>query len=283
MKKRLIACTTAVVALTTAQNAASDNFFDDVTLVPQLGFQWKTLDFEQDLTGGDILDDEKGDLDVDLPSVSLSLTAIYQKFYVSMKYEGSVSNNSTDSDVPFTSGTDDFGNVLDDTEVDREDFSISLGYNVWEGMNLFVGYLDGKTTLEPTAISSVTNGLGETFYPKNYEQKYEEDGWYFGASYGWRLFNAGTLTVNAAYADLDATYKDNFGSGEDFKFTGDADGYSAGITWSAPLTEKVGYYLDARMQSFDADADEDNGNFPNSKAETQEDITAFTAGIQWYL
>ena len=91
--------------------------------------------------------------------------------------------------------------------------------------------------------------------------------------------------MSAAYADLDATYKDNFFPelDLDFDYEGNADGFSVGINWSAPISKHVGYYFDIRTQKYDANTDDSNGNFPGASAKSEETITAFTAGVQWYL
>lgn len=122
-------------------------------------------------------------------------------------------------------------------------------------------------------------------FGRKYEQTYKEDGIFVGGSYGWKLMDTGTLSFSMAYADLDSTYEDNYfpEDGDDFKYTGDADGFSFGLNWSQPLTEHVGYYLDARTQKYEANTDDDNGNFPGTKSDVKETITTFTAGVQWYL
>ena len=53
--------------------------------------------------------------------------------------------------MPFTAVTDvEFG-ILGETstEVQREDFTVTVGYNVWDNINVFVGYLDGETNFTP--------------------------------------------------------------------------------------------------------------------------------------
>ena len=195
------------------------------------------------------------------------------------------------------------------TNVEREDFSVTAGYNVWGDFTLFAGYMDGETTFTPEPACPTrggdtdfpicgTDGIGLPSVDGNlaqdhfvlglpaYEQTYEEDGWFLGGSYAWKISDVGTLSFSLAYADLDSTYRDNFGgkgSGGDFKFDGDATGLSYGISWSQPLTKRMGYYLDLRSQDYDIDSKDSNGNFPGAKASSQEVITTFTAGLRWLL
>lgn len=289
MKKLALASAVTGAALMITQPASAAGFFEEVTWVPQIGVQLKQLEFDQEFTFDGTT--REGDLEADIPSLALSLTAVYKKGYITLKYEDSLDDVHADSDVPFTDAS---------TEVVRTDYSFTVGYNVWDSVNLFGGYMEGETTFtpearcipvsEPLEFCDVLNegniaqrqlyfGLGD------YEQKYTEDGWFLGASYAWKVKDIGTLSFSLAYADLDSEYKDNFFPEQDgdFKLTGDADGLSFGVTWSQPLTKRMGYYLDLRTHQYDAKTDDDNGNFPGANAKSEETITAFTAGMQWYL
>ncbi|QIB65928.1 hypothetical protein [Kineobactrum salinum] len=299
MKRTLIFSSIAATLLAVHQGASADNLMQDVTWVPQIGVQWKTLEFEQGLVNDSLGFSDSGDFDADLPTLTLAFTAIYGKGYVSFKYEDSINDISTNSDVPFTDA---------DTSVDRTDYSVTLGYNVWKGANVFVGYMEGETTLEPgprcptdVTQAAVCDGsagglsLGGNLAQDHlllglspYRQNYEEDGWFLGASYAWKIADKGTLSVSLAYADLEAKYVDNYllgveGANENFIFDGDSDGLSYGVSWSAPLTSRVGYYLDIRRQSYDMRVNESSGNFPGLVVDTDETMTAFSAGLQFYL
>jgi hypothetical protein len=297
MKIQMMTATAATLALAFPQVAAAAG--DGITWVPQIGFQYKQLEFKQDFTGPVT---DNGSVEADLPSVSLSLTALYNKFYVAVKYEDSLGDPSGYSDVTFTNS---------ETNVDREDLSVTFGYNVWGNGNIFVGYMVGETTLKPTPIcpsqdyyqgpppaehdctsSWLFGGDGNFAFDAflngdpDYKQSYKEDGVYLGGSYGWKVAQMGTLSVSLAYAKLDTVYKDNFTHGDSLvpgKFTGDADGFSLGLNWSAPLTSRVGYYLDVRTQQYKMDSKDATGYWSGVAVETEENILAFTAGIQWYL
>jgi hypothetical protein len=252
------------------------------SIVPGIAFQYKNLSFDETLSGSNV-SQKKGGFDADLPTLALSLAFAYQKFFVSLKYEDSFESN-TDSDVP---GTNPLNGPRTQTSVTRTDFNLSVGYNVWQSLNVFIGYLDGETELEPDPVyfDSRSNNLAwkqQNAGGSAYRQTYEEAGWFLGVSYGWAFTEVGTLSLSGAYAWMDGSYKDNF-SGDPFKFEGDSQGFSLGLTWSAPLTNHVGYYLDLRRQAYDFDGSDKSGNFPGLKVKTEEVITGFTAGIQWYL
>lgn len=262
------------------------------SFVPSIGFQLKNLSFEQDLSVPVFERELSGDLSVSLPTLAVGFVVAYDRFYVSLKYENSFESNA-DSDVPGTAAIDFSASpplvTKAETAVTRTDFSIAFGYNAWRGLNVFVGYLDGETELTPDPI---TTPDGATNFAQNqwekdgstYRQTYQETGGFVGVSYGWVIGEAGTISVSGAYAFMEGTYKDNYYAGK-FRYEGDSQGLSLSVTWSAALTDHVGYFVDLRRQAYDFDGDDDTGNsdFSDSDVKTQEVLTGLTAGIQWYF
>ena len=269
------------------------------SFVPSIGFELKNLAFDQETSGIKDKDGNAvpldGSLDANLPTLAIGMVVAYDRFYAALKYENSFEANA-DSDVP---GTSPLGSESE-TGVTRTDFSIAFGYNAWRGLNVFVGYLDGETELTPDPIwtpgttdvqcgqdSTGACNLAQQQWQdggSTYRQTYQEAGGFLGASYGWVIGEAGTISVSGAYAFMKGTYKDNFYDGN-FKYQGDSQGLSLGVTWSATLSERVGYFVDLRRQAYDFDGSDKTGNprFADSDVKTQEVITGLTAGIQWYL
>lgn len=268
MKRKLLAV--ACAAATFGQMGyAEESFFDKVTWAPTAGVQMKNLSFDQDLIGGgSVLADASGDFEVDMPVLSLGLTAVYDRYYIAIKRDDSFDDALTNTTVPFTGGK---------SSVQREDLSLTFGMNVADGINAFFGYMDGETTLK-----NIT-GFASAQSPR-YEQQYQEDGFFIGASFNLPLQEIGTITFSTAYAFMDGVYEDNFATvGQDFEYEGDSEGLSLGVTWSAPLTERIGYYVDLRYQAYDFEGDDANGNFAGSEVETEEEMLTYSAGLQWYF
>ena len=289
MKNKILAGIAARTVVLLSQQAASDCMMSKITIVPQLGFQMKNLDFDQSLSEGPTsgLGNDSGDFNVDMPTLTASVTAIYAKAYVSVKIENSIGDAIADSSVPFAGP---------EVPAEREDLSITFGYNVWKTMNVFVGYMDGETSVRPTPNCGAPDGSDirdcnaaqlSSDAGQIYQQTYTEDGMYLGASYAWKFVDVGTLSLSIAYAELDGTYEDNynpdFNDDKDFKYEGDSEGLSFGVNWSAPLTKHVGYYVDLRRQSYEMDGEVANANFGGSTIHTEETIIAWSAGIQWYF
>ncbi len=287
----------------------------DFTIIPSIGVQAKNLEFKQELLIDDV--EEVGKFDADIPTYTLGLTFGYKRFYLAFKYEDTLEPAVASSDVPFTNPDNVFylEHGPSDINVERRDFNVTFGGNVWRGLGVFVGYMDGRTKVEPVpvAVNFVFNtddvsllrpeALDTCLDPvlffrcrdtnlaqdavdgggSTYRQTYTEDGFYLGASYAWQIADAGTLAISAAFAALDSTYKDNFfpDNGTDFRYEGDAEGVSLSIGWTAQLTDTVGYFVDLRRQRYDMDGDDKSGNFPNSEVSTEETISGLTAGLRW--
>lgn len=294
----LMTATLATGVITPLQ--AEESGLADFTFIPQLAIQKKNLDFSQKYIGGSG-DGLKGGFDADLPTISLAFTTVYKSMlFASLKYETNFEDSYANSTAPFTNAN---------SAIDRQDFNFTVGMNVWEGLNVFGGYISGTTEIEPmptyiefpgadnrscvaqnsctpTVISNLAKdhqlqGLGQ------YKQTYKENGWFLGGSYGLSLLDTGTLSASLAYALMDGKYSDNYtviGAVQDvsFNFEGDSKGLSLALTWAAPLNNLLGYYVDLRTQMYDMDASDKTGSF-GGKVKTEETITTLTAGLQMFL
>jgi hypothetical protein len=249
---------------------SAESFFDKLTLAPTVAVKMKNLSFDLDHIKGtsSLLASASGDFEVHMPVLSLGLTAAYDRFYIAIKRDDSFDDALTTSTVPFTGGK---------STVQREDMNLTFGMNVAGGVNIFVGYMDGETTL-----TNIT-GFASTQSPR-YTQEYQEDGFFAGASYNLPVEEVGTLTFSTAYAFMDGVYEDNFATqGRVLEYDGDSEGMSLGVTWSAPLTERIGYFIDLRYQSYYFEGDAANGNFVGSEVEAEEEMLTYSAGLQWYF
>ncbi len=243
MKPTSSALTVAVIAsLSGLANAAPD-----ITVVTSLAFQDKALSFDQKYSGNA---SNRAEFSVHIPMVSAGATLAIGKFFTSLKLETNLAETSTTTNETDRSQTLESnlithpGGTLD---VKREDISLTFGVNVWKSLNVFVGYLDGKTELKPDPFCAnpfastspefsvgapetipcsrsnrafqqffIGDNPGQTTPPfyyvagqQAYEQEYSENGFYLGSSYGFNIADAGTLSVSFAYAIMDGRYKDN--------------------------------------------------------------------------
>ncbi len=255
----------------------------------ELGFlgaaalQYKQLTMEQTFKGVSqaIPGGNEGDLSASLPVLSLQIISFYKSFYAVGKVELSIAEQNVESSVPFTRG-----NSALNTDVEREDYSIALGYKLNDVISIFGGFMAGKTTLLPDYCTGCNNlasimqddGFGE------YQQAYEEMGFFGGVSTGWNV-GPGRMGISVAYALMDGKYSDNYrdsyGTAE-FDYEGDSKGLSAALSWTAPITTRLFYFVDARVQQYSMDAADQTGvaPFDNSSVETDETLYGLAGGVQ---
>ena len=311
--KRLYTAVIAVLSLPFSAESISDGPAYRLSL----GLQVKELTYEQEYSsGGSTINEAK--FTAEMPVLTAAFTGVYDRFFATLKYEQSAEKN-IDTDETDRSINDGINPNLisvagSDTAVERKDISFTVGYNVWESLNVFIGVLSGETSLRPhplcanpTAVSGATacTRLNRSFQQflagdfdtnlkqADYIQRYKESGFFIGSSYGWAIGDVGGLALSVAYADMDGSYKDNAndpnniwqGTLERFHYEGDASGTSIGLTWTASLGERAEYYVDLRRQSYSMDADDQTGsvNLSTISLHTDETILGISAGVQYYF
>lgn len=259
---------------------------DTIGFVGAGGVQYKYLQMEQRFYGLEQPFDmeDSGELAAPLPVINVQATLFYRAFYATAKAETSLSGSSSESSVPFTSSGYDV-----DTDVSRDDYSLAFGYRLSDHLSIFSGYMAGETELSPTPCQNCNNaasimhndGFG------NYRQNYEERGFFAGSSLGYSL-EYGRLSSAIALAVMDGQYTDNYRDANgpnSFRYEGDSTGLSLSVSWISPLTDKLFYFLDARVQRYQMDARDESGAdyYDGSRVTTEETITGITAGLQWML
>jgi len=301
----VIAASALIAGQINSDETKNDN---GISFVPSVGVQSKQLTFDQTYSGAQ---SNKAKFSISMPVLSTSLTTAYNKFFLTLKYEKSLSDSSTGTNETLILGGSNLIAIPgSETTVERQDQSITLGYNVWSKLNLFVGYMKGKTTLTPDASCQILNPpslppsncliTNRAFIHaylsgnNNYAQEYTEDGPYVGLSYAWNIADAGVLSASYAYASMDGKYKDNMahdptnffgGTVERFAYSGSTTGNSIGVTWTAPLGETSSYFLDLRQQKYHMSGEDDTGLalYSGVHLSTDETMKSVTAGVQFYF
>lgn len=238
-------CVLSFVVLSSLSSASFA--VDELTFIGSLAYQNKHLTFDQNYSGAATNDAR---FSVNLPMVNAGLTLAIGKFFTAFKVETNLSDTSTTTNETNRSENLE-SNLLTHpggtVDVDRLDVNFTVGYNVWKGLNVFSGYLYGRTRLNPdpfcanpfpsgssefnpgdpetTACSRSNRAFQQFFIGDNpgqetpptfyvpgqdaYEQEYSERGFYHGVSYGFNIADVGTLSASIAYAYMKGKYKDN--------------------------------------------------------------------------
>ncbi len=286
MKKYIVNLMFAGVGLLPLQGLQAS----EVGFMGGFGFQLKQLYMEQNFKGVAELEQPSGDLSATIGVLNLQGVVFYEAMYIALKYEMGLSNDAFDSDIPYTGEATGLY-----TEVTRNDISLAIGLKLNEKITVFGGYMAGETELTPEAIGDcprvvatdpcfnsaskmLHDGFGE------YRQEYIEKGFFVGVSTGWDVA-PGRVNASLAYALMDGEYSDNYQDMEaaiNFDYRGDSQGVSGAVSWLAPLTDSLAYFVDFRVQNYDMNA-KDYSNAPRfdgSRVETTETIVGLTAGLQ---
>ena len=132
-------------------------------------------------------------------------------------------------------------------DVEREDYSISLGYQVTDRFVVFGGYRSGQTSydqLVKTAILPLNGGItSETIDDRSTSFKFKASGPFLGLSYNYPISERGQLGFNVAYAQLDGEYGITEKGARETKMTNSTSGLTYGITWRGTLYKNLSYGL----------------------------------------
>ena len=155
-------------------------------------------------------------------------------------------------------------NVSEEDELgdaNRSDLDLTLGYRFNRNWAAFVGYKDGETDIEFRVRDS---DIVQNEY-------YREEGFFVGGSYSLHFKRAGVLSLTAAYILFDSDLRFTMGAEEEGDdedeppefddlegtFSGDADGFSAGVTWVIPLSEKLAFRTFYKINRYELEVESD--------------------------
>jgi hypothetical protein len=190
---------------------------------------------------------------------ALTGSAVYEDFYLSASFETSLSAEDAGLAVRTRPIPGPGISLPLDTETDFElerfDYSITLGHRVWRGLNLFGGFRYTEFELKAKG----PNVLGEET-----DSKYTEEGIFLGGSYSFRIGSAGSLNFSIGYAFLDVDFSQsniattpppNLFALQEYKFNASARGLSYGVAWTGDISRNWSYTLSLKHQDYSSDDD----------------------------
>lgn len=216
----------------------------DVDVVVGISLGSTTMEFE-----------EKLDANVGFPSYAVFGSASLGNTFATVTWSDSVGSENISEE-------DELG------DANRTDLDITLGYRFNDNWAVFAGYKDGETDIRFRVRD--TDIVQDEFY--------REDGFYLGGSYSWRFQRAGTLSFSAAYIRFDSDLRFTEGFEEEGEeeeeeeealefddlegtFSGDADGYSVGVTWVMPLSERLAFRTLFKINSYELEVESEGLRF----------------------
>ncbi|MFV1998438.1 MAG: hypothetical protein ACC641_10555 [Acidiferrobacterales bacterium] len=201
-----------VMLLTFSSPAVLGGWFDETTVTPIVGITNNTLDYRRAAASGD--------RNTTFNSLSVKLGIAGNKWF------GSVSGEFPLAPGRFTGGAAS-------SDVIRSDYSVSIGYPVLPRISVFGGYLLTNIRLANSLFTENQNDAGP----------------YVGTSIDVYRGNSSTVSINAAYANLNGTAVRDGGSG--FDVYGTTTGSSFGVTWTGKLgKDGRTYILSYKNQNF---------------------------------
>jgi len=285
----------------------------ELTFEPRL--QTGVIDYEFERKGGTRTDTsgdkpitykENGQTSVDtMPFVGVGTTVFANRFFFDIYLQKAFSGADTSStryDYPsweedqlaFPSNT-----LIFDSDFDREEYSISVGYALGSNWALFGGYRTAKASFTETMTQD-----DEINHPdgNNYKEKrrgktnnsLKENGFFFGGAYAFSINEHTSFTLTAAVALLDGKYIERGTVNDEFYINGDktteeiddiianndgdAVGLNLGASWKGRIVENLGYSLGVSSYSYDFNAASKSDEIVSDFSET---ALRFSAGLSY--
>jgi len=187
-------------------------------------------------------------------------------------------------------------NTIINSDFDREEFSVSVGYAVGRQWALFGGYRIAKTSFDNNIAFSEDGAVDNTpvniAVRGNIDSNFKQDGYFLGSAYAFNITEHSVVTLNTALAVLDGEF-DSRGTlllsasidGEPvegfepeeagYDFDGNTIGLNLGVALKGRIVEKLGYTLGVNGYSYDFDAKE------KDVVDLSESVLRFSAGLSY--
>jgi hypothetical protein len=181
----------------------------------------------------------------ELWTLGVSPSLAYRRVFLSLGFERTLGEGSTTGYI--TNGT-----VWSDRRYTRSENNGTLGYNLWEGLSVFGGYLNNVTKTTFTNFTVGSAGLLSYGAAKN-----QEYGPYCGLGYSHQFGQTGSVAASYAYLKGTGRFTQDIpsnASNSQFRSQvsdGDVTGSSFGLSWSAPLAGSVYYRLGYKGTRYD--------------------------------
>lgn len=283
MKKSLMSF--AVVLSTTSLSVAAEEFsWGNVTFQPRVNAGYADYMLEsgsfnsiyKDINGN-IINSGNGPLNLDIDHDELKIdglilgiggTVVSGQFFGDFYYQSTLQETAYSStDEQGVNGDIPYNQYQGDVNAQHDDWAISLGYMINSQWSVFAGYKSGNTDWDqPFRINVRSENDNSLITDGNVDAKFEQDGPFLGTSYSF-LIGPGALTLKAAYAYLDGTYKWNYDqvvyppfSGKDpynslqkVELDGNSNAFSLGISWMQPLANNLGFSIGVNYHKYEFD------------------------------
>lgn len=235
-----------------------------------------------------------------LPYIGIGGTVSYDRFFIDIygfktatgEQKGLSQYSFINQSVPFSNFSETSENfVKGDSDIDRSQYSISIGYNVIDNLVVYTGYRESKTDFDNKLIlSGYTTGLVNEqgsklpleFIPPTavtLNQEFKQRGPFIGAAYGWNIMDKGIFSLNFSVGSFRGTIKESWSLNQGKipvpEVSGDVIGLTLGASWRGEITDNLGYSVAVSGYNFSYDSDN------NNSANFSEKEINFSAGLSY--
>ena len=291
----------------------------DLTIEPRL--QAGVIDYEFEQKPISISDERTGEFANDhgfklisaLSFVGGGVTIFADRFFVDLYLQKAFSGSDTalqsfDFKITDSSGGDTTtieGNYpfIIDSDLEREEYSFSIGYALGAQWVLYGGYREAKTSFSDalSVVTELKGSSGSLEIPFSVTGKgrrrtsFKQDGYFIGGVYAFNIGGFAVISLNAAVAFLDGKYDSRGSLDTEMSATvdgqqvdvpvdptdigtdhnGDTTGISLGAAWKGRIGKSVGYSLGVDGYSYDFEAKQEN------IADLSESVLRFSAGLSY--
>lgn len=282
----------------------------DLTFEPRL--QAGVIDYKFERKGGTgtntagdkpITFNDSGQTSVDtMPFVGAGTTVFANRFFFDIYLQKAFSGSDTSTTrIDYPSYEEDQLAFPSETHIwnsdfDREEYSISIGYALGSNWALFGGYRTAKASFTETITQDdeITDSNGDNYQIKRRgkgSNSLKEKGFFFGGAYAFSISEHTSFSLTAALALLDGEYNqrgainvENYLNGdktleaiEDLSFNsdGDAVGLNLGASWKGRIVENLSYSLGIDRYNYDF------SNSGNEGSDFSETALRFSAGLSY--
>jgi len=274
------------IAILPVAGSALDLTFKPRIEVGVMDYSFKRDAINIDSKGLGVLSESGYELSSTMPLLGIGGTVFMDTFFMDVYLQKAFSG----SDKAINSLYHEDASTLDEkrinSEFDREEYSLSVGYAPGKHWAWFAGYRKSKTNFtNPTSRNNQsfdTQGEPDLAIRSNITDRidFKQDGFFLGGVYAFSFGEQSTLSLNLALAQLDGKY-DSRGNGgkawfswpdghESFRqdtrpqslnFKGDTTGLNIGVTWNRQMGDNLGFSLGVNGYSYDFDGESRQTSF----------------------
>ena len=230
-----------------------------------------------------------------LPFVGGGITVFENRFFFDLYLQKAFSgSDETTSRFEGSSRTSD---EKINSDFERDELSLSVGYAVGNQGALFLGYRRSTTSFIDT-FTEVTTDSNNSIYTENGTRDidFKQSGYFLGGAYAFPINEQTAITLNAALAFLDGEYDvrrhsiqvSSINDSEETddsadKYGGDTVGLNLGVALKGHLSESLDYTLGLNGYSYDFELRNRDEFESVETPKISESVMRLSAGLSYQL